>query len=96
MHLNKKERVYKKKIFKHLKIKKKSKQKEWTSEIIKTEPYKQGGFKEVYSLIKNAVPLLSKIINKIVHAFQDCCKTLKEASYSFKEFGSICNGIKDT
>ena len=37
MHLSKSERIYKKKLFRYIKVKKKSKQKELTAIIVKTK-----------------------------------------------------------
>lgn len=61
MYLSKSERVYKKKSFRYLKVKKKSKQKELTKIIAKTELYKRGGFKKVCFSIKNSHALICNI-----------------------------------
>ena len=76
MHLSKSERIYKKKLFRYIKVKKKSKQKELTKIIAKTELYKRGGFKQVYSATKYGMVRLSKALIHITNAVRSATKSL--------------------
>ncbi len=76
MHLSKTERIYKKKLFRYIKVKKKSKQKELTAIITKTELYKRGGFKQVYSATKYGIVKLSNAIIRITNAVRSATKSL--------------------
>lgn len=76
MHLSKTERIYKKKLFRYIKVKKKSKQKELTSIIEKTELYKRGGFKQVYSATKYGIVKLSNAIIHITNTVRSATKAL--------------------
>lgn len=90
MHLSKSERVYKKKLFRHIKVKKKSKQKELTAIIVKSPIYKRGGFKQIYSSTKYGVVKLNEAIISITNAARSATKLL----YCLAQFLKH-QGIKD-
>ena len=76
MHLSKSERIYKKKLFRYIKVKKKSTQKELTAIIVKTKLYKCGGFKQVYSATKYGIVKLSNAIIHITNTVRSATKAL--------------------
>lgn len=87
MYLSKSERIYKKRLFRYLKVKKKTKQKELTKNIAKTELYKRGGFKKVYYSIKNSRVLIYKLTNamsKVIYAARMAGKSIMQLAQVLK------------
>lgn len=85
MHLTKTERKYKKKLFRHINVKKRSKQKELTAVIAESPVYKRGGFKKVYFSVKNyptTLKNLTNVMNSVVIAVRAIGKSMMELASS--------------
>ena len=98
MHLTKSERIYKKRLFRYINVKKKSKQKELTSIITKTKLFKSGGFKQVYSATKYGMVRLNKTIIHLTNAVRQATKSLCNLvnSLNFIRNQNIKNEAKTT
>ncbi len=90
MRLSKTERIYKKRLFAVLKIKRRKNQKEYTAMLTKTETFKKYGFRGVYQVYRTAIPRLSKamvrvaeMVTEVVRGFTVAARKIAEAVANF-------------
>ena len=82
--MTKQERIWKKKLFRYLGIKNKTKQKERNKEIITTKAYKKGGYKRFLSCCKASDDSMRRILEAAAKAGRDIGKAMIALSESTK------------
>ena len=78
MRLSTTERIYKKRLFAFLKIKRRKSQKEYTAMLTKTETFKKGGFRGVYQVYRTAIPRLSKVVVRVAETVRGLAVALRK------------------
>lgn len=83
--LSKSERLYKKKLFRFLKIRNRSKQKAMTAIIVKSGLYERGGFKQTYLAMTTIIPNLTAVFKKWAESLRTMATGLAHMGNLLKE-----------
>ena len=83
--LSKSERLYNKKLFRYLKIRKRAKQKEVASIIVKSSLYRRKGYKGVYEALYQSIPELSRVFSKLARSVQTITRAYERFRVSIQK-----------